>query len=108
MHWYWLLCHQLVEDADGHPLLDQVEALPGVEDAQVGVGVEAPHELVPLVQHVGFERVVQLAKCLAEIGGPGYLSELCNYAPTSIHLEYYARIVKDHGCYPRQRPGGRL
>jgi replicative DNA helicase len=31
---------------------------------------------------------------LAEIGGPAYLTSLINATPTSIHVEYYARIVE--------------
>jgi replicative DNA helicase len=31
---------------------------------------------------------------LAEIGGAAYLTELINTVPTSIHVEYYARIVE--------------
>lgn len=31
---------------------------------------------------------------LAEIGGPPYLTTLINATPTSIHVEYYARIVE--------------
>jgi replicative DNA helicase len=31
---------------------------------------------------------------LAEIGGPAYLTDLINATPTSIHVEYYAKIVE--------------
>jgi replicative DNA helicase len=31
---------------------------------------------------------------LGEIGGPAYLSSLINATPTSIHVEYYARIIE--------------
>jgi replicative DNA helicase len=31
---------------------------------------------------------------LADIGGPAYLTDLINATPTSIHVEYYARIVE--------------
>ena len=31
---------------------------------------------------------------LADIGGPAYLTDLINVTPTSIHVEYYAKIVE--------------
>ena len=31
---------------------------------------------------------------LGEIGGPAYLTRLINATPTSIHVEYYARIIE--------------
>jgi len=38
---------------------------------------------------------------LGEIGGPAYLSGLINATPTSIHVEFYARIVERTGLLRR-------
>ncbi|MCB0155242.1 MAG: replicative DNA helicase [Anaerolineae bacterium] len=38
---------------------------------------------------------------LSEIGGPAYLSSLINATPTSIHVEFYARIVGRTGLLRR-------
>ncbi len=35
-------------------------------------------------------------KCLKEVGGAGYLSDLVNKVPTSAHVEQYGRIIKEH------------
>ena len=47
-----------------------------------------PADLVTLTDEL--ERRGQLS----EIGGPAYLSGLINATPTSIHVEYYARIIE--------------
>ncbi|MFQ5577115.1 MAG: DnaB-like helicase N-terminal domain-containing protein, partial [Anaerolineae bacterium] len=47
-----------------------------------------PTDLVTLTDEL--ERRNQLA----DIGGPAYLTDLINATPTSIHVEYYARIVE--------------
>ncbi len=47
-----------------------------------------PTDLITLTDEL--ERQNQLA----EIGGPAYLTDLINATPTSIHVEYYAKIVE--------------
>lgn len=47
-----------------------------------------PPDLITLTDEL--ERQNQLA----EIGGPAYLTDLINATPTSIHVEYYAKIVE--------------
>jgi len=47
-----------------------------------------PADLVTLTDELGRR------EHLAEIGGPPYLTTLINATPTSIHVEYYARIVE--------------
>lgn len=38
---------------------------------------------------------------LADIGGPAYLTDLINATPTSIHVEYYARIIERTAVFRR-------
>ena len=47
-----------------------------------------PADMVTLTDEL--ERRAQLA----QLGGPAYLSQLINATPTSIHVEYYARIIE--------------
>ena len=47
-----------------------------------------PTDLITLTDEL--ERQNQLA----DIGGPAYLTDLINVTPTSIHVEYYAKIVE--------------
>ncbi len=54
-----------------------------------------PADLVTLTDEL--ERRGQLR----DIGGPAYLSGLINATPTSIHIEYYARIVERTGILRR-------
>ena len=37
----------------------EVEPLPGIEDAEVGIGIESGDEFFTLVEEVGFDRVIQ-------------------------------------------------
>ena len=41
-------------------LFEDVELLPNIEDAEIGVGVESGDKLVSLMEHVGFERALDL------------------------------------------------
>jgi replicative DNA helicase len=54
-----------------------------------------PPDLVTLADEL--ERRGQLS----EVGGPAYISSLINATPTSIHAEFYARIVERTGLLRR-------
>ena len=73
----------------------QVEPLPGVDDAQVGVGVEALHELLALVEHVGLDRVVHLVPAVRRL-----VADHLAARPFAQGVERDEGLVRDA---PRQR-----
>jgi replicative DNA helicase len=50
-----------------------------------------PIDLVTLAEHLSGQKLLQ------DVGGPVYLSELWDAAPTAANAVYYARIVRDKG-----------
>ena len=45
-----------------------IEARPEIDDAQIGVGIEALHEFFPLMEHVALELVAHLVPCEHIVG----------------------------------------
>ena len=68
-----------VVDILGACLGDQIEPLPGIHNAQVGVGVKALHELLTLMKHVGLDRVIHFVPAvrgfMADDHAPGPLAQ---------------------------------